>query len=55
MAAPIIKYYSEKDYLDFERNSQERHEFYRGEIFGMSGASYEHNVIEDNIRGILYN
>lgn len=21
----------------------------------MSGASYEHNVIEDNLRGILYN
>lgn len=55
VSAPILKYYSEKDYLDFERNSPERHEFYKGEIFAMSGASYEHNVIEDNLRGILYN
>lgn len=55
MAAPIVKYHSEKDYLDFERSSQERHEFYKGEIFAMRGASYEHNVIEDNLRGILYN
>jgi Uma2 family endonuclease len=53
MAAPIIKYYSEHDYLDFERNSQERHEFYKGEIFAMSGASYEDNVIEDNLRLII--
>ena len=55
MPAPILKYYSEKDYLDFERNAQERHEYYNGEIFPMSGASYEHNVIEDNLRGILHN
>lgn len=54
MPVPILKYYSEKDYLDFERNSQERHEYYKGEIFLMSGASYEHNVIEDNLRGILH-
>lgn len=50
MAAPAVKYYSQEEYLAFERESSERHEFYKGEIFNMSGASYEHNVIEDNIR-----
>ena len=53
MPAPILKYYSEKDYLDFERNSQERHEYYKGEIFPMSGASYKHNVIEDYLRLVI--
>lgn len=46
---------SQADFLEFERNSEERHEYYKGEIFAMSGASYEHNVIEDNIRGALHN
>ncbi len=50
MAQPAVKYYTQEEYLAFERESTERHEFYRGEIFNMSGASYEHNVIEDNIR-----
>ncbi len=48
---PLTKtYLSEADYLEFERSSNEKHEYYKGEIFDMSGASYEHNVIEDNIR-----
>ncbi len=55
MPLPILKYYSEKDYLDFERSAQERHEYYRGEIFPMSGASFEHNVIEDNLRLVIGN
>jgi Uma2 family endonuclease len=46
---------SQEEFLQFERNSQEKHEYYKGEIFAMSGASYEHNVIEDNIRGELHN
>lgn len=54
MAAPAVKYYTQEEYLSFERESLERHEFYKGEIFNMSGASYEHNVIEDNIRGSLH-
>ena len=46
---------SQAEFLEFERNSEEKHEYYKGEIFAMSGASYEHNVIEDNIRGELHN
>lgn len=55
MAQPAVKYYTQEEYLAFERESTERHEYYRGEIFNMSGASYEHNLIEDNIRGELHN
>lgn len=54
MAQPAVKYYTQEEYLAFERESPVRHEFYRGEIFNMSGASYEHNIIEDNIRGELH-
>ncbi len=50
MAQPAVKYYTQEEYLALERDSTERHEYYRGEIFNMSGASYEHNLIEDNIR-----
>lgn len=39
---------SAEDYLAFERQSEFRHEFYRGEIFQMSGASREHNLIVTN-------
>ncbi len=48
-------YLSEADYLSFERQAEEKHEYYKGGIFAMSGASFEHNIIEDNIRGELYN
>lgn len=54
MAEPAVKYYTQEEYLAFERESKERHEYYQGEIFNMSGASYEHNLIEDNIRGTLH-
>ncbi|MCW3073308.1 MAG: hypothetical protein JWP69_377 [Flaviaesturariibacter sp.] len=54
MAQPAINFISSEDYLATERLALEKHEYYKGEVFAMSGASFEHNVIEDNIRGILY-
>ncbi|MBX9785179.1 MAG: Uma2 family endonuclease [Chitinophagaceae bacterium] len=54
MGQPAVKYYTQEEYLAFERESPEKHEYYKGEIFNMSGASYEHNVIEDNLRGSLH-
>jgi Uma2 family endonuclease len=43
---------SAQDYLGFERQSEFRHEFYKGEIFQMSGASRKHNTIVCNqLRG----
>jgi Uma2 family endonuclease len=36
---------SESEYLDFERNSEFKHEYINSEIFAMAGASDEHNLI----------
>ena len=37
------------EYLDFELNSKFRHEYVRGEIFAMTGASLGHNRISINL------
>ena len=42
-----------EEYLTFERESTEKHEYYRGEIFLMSGASLKHNIIFSNLFGEL--
>lgn len=36
---------TEEEYLAFERESEIRHEYLHGEIFAMSGASENHNLI----------
>jgi Uma2 family endonuclease len=48
MAAPALKYIDQTEYLDAERKALDKHEYYRGEIFAMSGASLEHNLISVN-------
>ena len=42
------------EYLEFERKSEEKHEFFNGEIFAMSGAKRNHNVIAWNIGSELH-
>ena len=42
-----------EEYLDFENASEEKHEYYQGEIFAMSGAKIDHNIIAANILGIM--
>jgi Uma2 family endonuclease len=37
------------EYLEFERTSTEKHEYFRGEVFAMSGASPRHNIIFSNL------
>lgn len=37
------------EYLEFERNSLEKHEFYNGEIYAMAGAKERHNLIVSNL------
>ncbi|MFO0890054.1 MAG: Uma2 family endonuclease [Isosphaeraceae bacterium] len=41
--------YTPAEYLAFERNSPIRHEYHRGELFAMTGASREHNLISLNL------
>lgn len=41
-------HYSIEEYLDMENAAVEKHEYYRGEIFAMSGAKFRHIVLTDN-------
>jgi Uma2 family endonuclease len=40
---------TEQDYLAFERAAEERHEYADGEIFAMSGGTWEHALLASNI------
>src|SRR5258708_40354842 len=40
---------SPQEYLALERQAETRSEYFGGEMFAMSGASYEHNIIKDNL------
>lgn len=53
MSQPAIKYVTPAEYLAFEREAEDRHEYYKGEIYLMSGASFKHNIIEDNVRVLI--
>ncbi|MEX5606385.1 Uma2 family endonuclease, partial [Pseudomonas syringae] len=48
MVALQKKIWTVEEYLAFERDSQERHDFVNGEIFMMTGASENHNLIVAN-------
>lgn len=43
-----------EDYLRMESESMEKHEYYNGEIFSMSGAKLDHNIITSNLMGHLH-
>ncbi|MDB5358074.1 MAG: hypothetical protein JWN24_4527 [Phycisphaerales bacterium] len=49
MTAVAKKKLTPQEYLDQERQAPFKSEYYRGEVFAMSGASYEHNRIKDNL------
>ncbi len=48
-AAIVEKIYTPEEYLAFEREAEEKHEYVDGEIVAMAGASRQHNVIGVNI------
>ena len=56
---PAVAYSKQKisieEYLEMENASIEKHEYYKGEVFAMSGAKVPHNTISSNLSGILYN
>ena len=41
--------YTPEEYLTLERSSETKHEYFNGEIFGMSGASKQHVLIVTNL------
>jgi Uma2 family endonuclease len=47
------KFYSIQEYLEMENEALEKHEYYKGEIFAMSGAGARHNIISVNIISAL--
>ncbi|HET7360766.1 MAG TPA: Uma2 family endonuclease [Salinimicrobium sp.] len=54
---PIAVYNKSKltaeEYLRFEKDAVQKHEYYQGEVFAMAGAGARHNVIFSNIFGDL--
>ncbi len=47
--ALATKEWTEAEYLKFEENSKNRHEFMDGEIISMAGATRKHNLLTSNI------
>ena len=43
------RFFSIEEYLQMENEALEKHEYYKGEIFAMSGAGNRHNIIAINI------
>ena len=49
MSAVPKKLLTPQEYLAQERLAEFRSEYYRGEVFAMAGASWEHTLIKDNL------
>lgn len=47
--------YTIEEYLEMENAATEKHGYYKGEIFAMSGAKLHHNIITTNILVALGN
>jgi Uma2 family endonuclease len=64
MATPLSRiYFTEEEYLDIEREAEERHEYIDGRIYAMAGESEDHDVLvvcgerrfHDKFRDVLIN
>ena len=53
MSQKILTFISPEEYLRRERQAEYKSEYLNGEIFAMSGASEQHNLITGNIFGEL--
>lgn len=53
MGNPARERMSASEYLEFERNSPEKHEFYNGEIYAMAGAKEKHNLLVSNLTAAI--
>jgi len=45
--------YSETEYLELERKSSTKNEYYKGEMFAMAGANRRHNLLVTNLCSVL--
>ncbi len=55
MSAFPEPYYSLEDYFALEERGEGKHEYFRGEIFAMTGGTERHNLITGNVIGELRN
>lgn len=57
MSFPNYKrhYFTEAEYLDFEQHSENKHEYFDGEVFAMSGGSRNHHRLSGNVFGEFRN
>ncbi len=49
MAEPQKKQITPEEYFEMEASSEYKSEYFNGEIFAMTGASFNHNVIATNV------
>ena len=54
MIDPTKKFITPEEYLALEERADHKSEYYNGEIFAMSGASFNHNVITGNAHAALH-
>jgi len=43
------KYFTIEEYLEYENASEEKLEYYQGEMFAMSGGNLDHNIVSGNL------
>src|SRR5712692_2290953 len=55
MSAIVRPPYTLEEYFELERTSEEKYEFFNGEVFCMSGVSPQHSLIEGNLVTTLNN
>jgi len=53
MASQPKTTYTPEAYLEIDRGSEFKNEYFNGEIFAMTGASREHNLIASNVNASL--
>jgi Uma2 family endonuclease len=54
MTAQPKRYITEQEYIEFERASTSKHEYFDGQIYAMTGASRIHNLIAGNTLATLH-
>lgn len=54
MAAQPLPYLSEDEYLRRERKSTQKHEYYKGHLYAIAGASEAHTLIAMNMAAALH-
>lgn len=53
LAQTKTQFYTFEEYLDLEKFSAFKHEFYQGEVFAMAGGTLNHNQLALNIAFVL--